>query len=66
MVARQRPGGDFEQQVVLPEAEGQRDSEDDQADDDPGAQLVEVLDQGETILVGHRPYPGHRRPQWRS
>ena len=45
VVAGQRPGGDFQQQVVLPEAEGQGDAEDDQADDYARAQLVEVLDQ---------------------
>ena len=60
-------GGDLEQQVVLPEAERQGDAEDDDADDDPGAQLVEVLDQGEAVLVGDRPDAGHRvAPQRRS
>ena len=59
MIAGQRPGGDFKQQVVLPEAEGERYADDDQADDDAGAQLVEVLDQAELILVGDRPHPGH-------
>ncbi len=61
MVAGQRPGGDFQQQMVLPEAEGQGDAEDDQADDDAGAQLVEVLDQGEPVLVGDRPDRGPSR-----
>ena len=43
--AGQRTAGDFEQQVVLPEAERQGDAEDDQADDDAGAELVEMLDE---------------------
>ena len=60
VVAGQRAGGDFQQQVVLPEAERQGDAEDDEADDDAGAQLVEVLDEGEPVLVGDRPDPGHR------
>ena len=64
VVAGQRPLGDFQQQVVLPEAERQGDAEDDDADDQPGAQLVEVLDEGEAILVGDRlDAAGHpRRP----
>ncbi len=51
MVARQRAGGDFQQQVVLPEAERKGDAEDDQADDYARAQLVEVLDEAELIFV---------------
>ena len=47
--------GDFQQQVVLPEAERQGDGEDDQADDQAVAQLVEVLDQAQLVFVGDRP-----------
>ena len=67
MVAGQRPAGDFEQQVVLPEAEREGDAEDDDADDDPDAQLVEVLDEAEAVLMGDRPdAAGHpRAPQLR-
>jgi hypothetical protein len=37
--------------VVLPEAKREGDAEDDEADDYARAQLVEVLDQAELILV---------------
>ena len=55
MPVRQRPAGDFQQQVVLPEAERKRDAEDDGTDDDAAAQLVEVLNQAELVLMGDRP-----------
>jgi len=54
VIVGQRPGGDFEEEVVLPEAERQGDTEDDEADDDPEAQLVEVLYKAEAILVRDR------------
>ncbi len=54
MVAGQRSLGDFKQQVVLPEAERQGNAEDDDADKQPGSQLIEVLDEGEAILVRDR------------
>ena len=47
----QRPVGDREQQVVLPEAEADRDDEHARGDDDPRAQLVEVLDDAELVVV---------------
>src|SRR3954454_10716596 len=52
--------------MVLPEAEPEGDAEDDQTDNDPRAELIEVLDEGEAILVGYRPDPGHRCAQLRS
>jgi hypothetical protein len=55
VVVGQWLAGDFEQQVVLPEAERQGDDEDEDADDQPVAQLVEVLDGAEPVLVGDRP-----------
>ena len=58
----QRRVGDLQQQVVLPEAERQGDAEDGERDDDPVAQLVEVLDEGEPVLVGDGLEPGHSRP----
>ena len=53
-VVGQRRVGDVEQQVVLPEAERQRDAEDRQRDDHPAAKLVEVLDEGQAVLVRDR------------
>jgi hypothetical protein len=46
--------------VVLPEAEGERDAEDGDRDNDAAAQLVEVLDERELILVGDRLDAAHR------
>jgi hypothetical protein len=37
--------------VVLPEAEPERDRERQDADDDPRAELVEVLDEAQPVLV---------------
>ena len=47
----QRPAREFQQQVVLPEAERQGDAEDREGDDDARAQLVEVLDEAHLILM---------------
>ena len=51
VVGGQRHARQFEQQLVLPEAERERDAEDGDRDDDAGAQLVEVLDEAQLILV---------------
>jgi hypothetical protein len=62
VAGRERTVRDFEQQVVLPEAERQGDAEDDQADDYPGAELVQMLDQREAVFMGDRLDPaGHLR-----
>ena len=41
---------DLEQRVVLPEAEGDGEDEDDRGDDDPRAELVEMLDERQAIV----------------
>ena len=51
--------GDVEQGLVLPEAERHRDHQRRDADDDPGAKLVEVLDEGEAILMADGLDAGH-------
>ena len=56
----QRPGGEFQQQVVLPEAQRQGDAEDREGDDDAGTQLIEVLDEAHLILVCDWFYAPHR------
>src|SRR6185312_11829872 len=41
--------------------ERQRDTEGDERQDDPRAQLIEVVDDRQSIVVSHRPYStGHR------
>src|SRR5690606_16845530 len=60
-----RARGDIEEEVVLPEAEGEGDAEDGDADDDPGPQLVEVLDEAEAVVGGDRPDAARHRPQLR-
>ena len=58
----QRRVGDLQQQVVLPEAERKGDPEDGERDDDPGPQLVEVLDERQPVLRGDGLDPGHPCP----
>ena len=55
---------DVEHHVALPQAEAEAADEDDDADDQPLAQLVEVLDEAETVLGADRPQRGGhaRRP----
>src|ERR1035437_4030493 len=57
----QRPVEHVEQVVVLPEADGEGDREHDAADDQPTSQLVEVIDDAQSILVPDRAphYLGH-------
>ena len=43
-----------QQGVVLPQAEAEREGERDPADDQPRAQLVEVLDEAQALLVVNR------------
>jgi hypothetical protein len=45
---------DLEQRVVLPQADAEGDAEHDRADDQAAAQLVEVVDETEAILVTDR------------
>jgi hypothetical protein len=52
--------GEIEQQVVLPEAEHKRHPEYGGADDQPVAQLVEVLDERVAISAGNRPWATDR------
>ena len=52
---------DPQQQVVLPEAESQRHAERRERHDDPRAQLGQVLDKCEPVLVTDRAVFGHAR-----
>ena len=59
----QRRVDQVQQRVVLPQAEAERDRERDRADDQAGAQLVEMVHEAEPVLVadradrgGHGPY----------
>ena len=48
--------------MVLPEGEGEGDPERDDADNQPGAKLVEVLDEAQSVVMTDRPQRGgHRR-----
>jgi hypothetical protein len=47
----ERPVDDLEDPVVLPQAQPENDQEREQADDQPRAELVEVLDEAELVLV---------------
>jgi hypothetical protein len=50
-----------QQVVVLPETEAERHRYGDRANDEPGAQLAEVVDDAESILVPDGPEdPCHR------
>src|SRR5580704_246203 len=46
---------DPQQRVVLPETEGKSDRQRRQTDDQPGPQLIQVLDEAQMILVADRP-----------
>jgi hypothetical protein len=46
---------DPQDQVVLPEAETKRDAEREQTDEQTRAQLVEVLDERQPLVVTYRP-----------
>ena len=50
-LVRQRPVDDVKQRVVLPHAEAERDRDRRQRDDQPRAQLLEVADDAEPLLV---------------
>src|SRR6185312_12226033 len=46
------------QRVVLPERDAEADQERGQADDQPCAELVEVLDEAQAVVIGDRPQRG--------
>ena len=50
-LVRERRVDDVQQRVVLPHAEGERRRDHGQADDQPRAQLLEVVDHAEVLLV---------------
>ena len=62
LVAGERRVGDVEQRLVLPEAERRDDHEGDAAEDQPAAQLVEVLDERHPVVEVGCLDPRHRWP----
>ena len=52
---RQRPVEQVQQRVVLPEANPEGDGQHDPADDQPRAELIEVLDDAQPIFVPDGP-----------
>ena len=50
-----RPVEQREQRVVLPEAQAERDDQRDQAHDQARAQLIEVVDDAQPIIVADGP-----------
>ena len=54
----ERAVDDVEHDVALPQADAEGGEEDDDADDQPLAQLVEMLDEAETVLGADRPQGG--------
>jgi hypothetical protein len=55
----ERAVDDLEDGVVLPVAEAEDHDEGEQAPDEPAAQLVQVLDEAQTVLVPDRADTGH-------
>ena len=55
-----------QQPVVLPVADRERDAEHDERDDQPIAELVEVLDEAQPVLMADRPQAAQARLRRRS
>src|SRR3954447_23963818 len=60
--ALERAVDDVEDRAALPQADAEADREDRDAEDQPLAQLIEVLDEAESILVLDRPQGGGHAP----
>src|SRR4051794_24700915 len=54
----------IQQLAVLPEAERGDDRKGRDRDDEPRAELVEVLDEGQAVLEAHWPLPGPSTRPW--
>jgi hypothetical protein len=62
----QRPVHRVQQEVVLPERDAEADQERRDADDQPRAQLVEVLDEAQALVVADRPERGAGHASFRA